>query len=108
MQQQQQQFQESLTQPASLILSSLLDGPKKAVALREAIEYRTGLVMEPGTLYRLLAHLEQRGWIEGLRTEEPLRLYRLTALCHLTFQNAGMGSYREYQRDGGSPFPLDN
>jgi len=93
----------SFSQPALLILASLVQGPKDAVALCEAIQQTEGWYIEPGTLYRILASLEQRGWIEGLTTAEPLRLYSLTALGHLAFQNADMGSHREYQRDGGSP-----
>jgi DNA-binding PadR family transcriptional regulator len=50
--------QQGYSQPAMLILASLSQGPKHAVALCEAIEQTEGLFFEPGTLYRVLAHLE--------------------------------------------------
>jgi Transcriptional regulator PadR-like family len=101
--QQQHYAQAKLSRPDSLILASFAHGPRQVIALQEALEQAEGLPIEPGTLYRVLAHLEQRGWIEGLPAEGPLRRYRLTALGHLAFQHAGTGDHSEDQRDGGSP-----
>lgn len=53
--QHQQYSQKSLSRLDSLILNTLVDGPKHAVALHEAIEQATGLFIEPGTLYRVVA-----------------------------------------------------
>ncbi len=66
---QQHHAHRSLSHPALLILASLLQGPKYAAGLCEAIEQVEGLLCEPGTLYSVLARLEQRGWIEALTTE---------------------------------------
>jgi len=63
----QQHIQRNLSQLALLILFRLRQGPNHTVGLCEAIEQMEGLVIEPGTLYRALAHLEQRGWIEVTR-----------------------------------------
>lgn len=103
MQHQQQRFQGSLSQPSYFILVGLAQGPKHAVELREVIEQREGAFIEPGTLYRVLAHLERRGWIEGLDEQGPLRRYRLTTLGILTLEQAAVGSHREKPREGRSP-----
>lgn len=52
-----QHARRGLSQPAMLILATLVQGPKHAVALCEAIWQTEGLYFEPGTLYRLLAHI---------------------------------------------------
>lgn len=103
MQQRQQASQESLSRPDSLMLVGLMNGPKHAVALWEAIEQAEGVFIEPGTLYRMLARLEQRGWIEGLDVEGSLRLYRITALGMLALESAEVGSQREKLREGRRP-----
>jgi DNA-binding PadR family transcriptional regulator len=74
--------------PALLILASLVQEPKDAIALCEAIEQTEGWYIEPGSLYRLLVHLERCGWIEALEAEGPLRPYRLTTLGMLVLQRA--------------------
>jgi DNA-binding PadR family transcriptional regulator len=99
--QQQQTARGSLSRPAYLILTSLRYGPKHVVALREAIEQSEGLFFEPGTLYRFVASLEQRGWIEALTTEEPLRTYCITALGLLALEHAEASSQKEQQWLGG-------
>lgn len=78
--QHQQRFRGNLSQPAYLILACLMHGPMNAVALRDAVEQTEDLFTEPGTLYRVLAKLEQRGWIEALDSEESLRSYRITEI----------------------------
>src|SRR5947208_1390817 len=101
--QHQQPSQENLSQPDSFILFALVDGSKHAVALGEAIEQREGVFIEPGSLYRVLARLEQRGWIEGLDTEGPLRRYRNTALGMLVLESAAAVRQREKLRQAGCP-----
>src|SRR5579884_382502 len=92
---QQQTVRGRLSQPAYLILTSLRYGPKHVVALREAIEQSDGLFFEPGTLYRFVAFLERRGWIEALTTEEPLRIYCITTLGLLALEQAEASSQKE-------------
>jgi DNA-binding PadR family transcriptional regulator len=94
-------FQEPLSRPAYLILSRLRKRSDHAVGLCEAIEQIEDQIIEPGTLYRVLAHLEQRGWIEGLPAEGPLRRYRITALGMLALENAEAGRQREQSRARG-------
>lgn len=65
--------------PALLILSSLMGGPKHGYAMMEDILEFSGTRLEPGTLYGALARLERRGWIEALPAEERRRPYRITA-----------------------------
>lgn len=104
--QHQQHAQRGLSHPAMLILGSLVQGPKDAVMLCEAIQQTEGLFFEPGTLYRVLAPLEQRGWIEALTTEHPLRLYSITALGLLAFERAEASRQGEKLREGGRPLLL--
>ena len=91
-----------LASPAYLILARLVQGPKHAIALQEAIEQAEGLYIEPGTLYRVLAQLERRGWIETLATEQALRLYHLTAPGLLAFEQA------EASRQGEPPWEREH
>src|ERR1700742_4283567 len=65
--------------PATLILSSLADGPKHGYALTRDVEEFAGVRLAPGTLYEALARLEAQGMIEALEPEERRRPYRLTA-----------------------------
>jgi DNA-binding PadR family transcriptional regulator len=99
----QQHAQESLSHPALLILVSLAQEPKHAIALQEVIEQAEGLYIEPGTLYRVLAQLEQRGWIEALKIEQPLRLYQITIPGRLAIARAGAGGLGERFQEGGHP-----
>jgi DNA-binding PadR family transcriptional regulator len=70
------------------ILVTLVAGPKHGYAImRELREQGTGgRVLGPGTLYRLLKELVQRGWITAVTAASggsegpPRRVYRLTAL----------------------------
>src|SRR5947208_8723534 len=64
--------------PALLILSSLMGGPKHGYAMMEDILEFSGTRLEPGTLYGALTRLERRGWIEALPSEERRRPYRVT------------------------------
>ena len=65
--------------PASLILSSLADGPKHGYALTKDIESFAGVRLAPGTLYEALSRLEAHGMIEALAPVDRRRPYRLTA-----------------------------
>jgi DNA-binding PadR family transcriptional regulator len=64
--------------PATLILSSLADGPKHGYALTKDIEQFAGMRLAPGTLYEALSRLEGQGLIEALPSEERRRPYQLT------------------------------
>jgi DNA-binding PadR family transcriptional regulator len=80
--------------PATLILSSLADGPKHGYALTKDVEGFAGVRLAPGTLYEALARLESQGLIEALEAEDRRRPYRLTAAgatalkAHLDAQRA--------------------
>jgi DNA-binding PadR family transcriptional regulator len=65
--------------PATLILSSLADGPRHGYALTKDVEQFAGVRLAPGTLYEALARLESQGLIEALESEDRRRPYRLTA-----------------------------
>ena len=65
---------------ATLILSSLADGPKHGYALTKDVEEFAGVRLAPGTLYEALARLESQGMIEALESEDRRRPYRLTSV----------------------------
>jgi DNA-binding PadR family transcriptional regulator len=65
--------------PATLILSSLADGPKHGYALTKDIEGFAAVRLAPGTLYEALSRLERQGFIEALASEDRRRPYQLTA-----------------------------
>jgi DNA-binding PadR family transcriptional regulator len=65
--------------PATLILSSLAEGPKHGYALTKDIEQFAGLRLAPGTLYEALSRLEGQGLIEALESQDRRRPYQLTA-----------------------------
>ena len=65
--------------PATLLLSSLADGPKHGYALTKDIESFAGIRLAPGTLYEALSRLEGQGLIEALQSDDRRRPYRLTA-----------------------------
>jgi DNA-binding PadR family transcriptional regulator len=64
--------------PATLILSSLADGPKHGYALTKDVEEFAGVRLAPGTLYEALARLESQGLIEAVDSDDRRRPYRLT------------------------------
>ena len=66
--------------PATLILSSLAEGPKHGYALTKDIERFGGIHLAPGTLYAALDRLVDGGLIEGLEAEGRRRPYRITGL----------------------------
>ena len=65
--------------PATLILSSLADGPKHGYALTKDIEEFAGLRLAPGTLYEALSRLEGPGLIEALESRDRRPPDQLTA-----------------------------
>ena len=65
--------------PATLILSSLAEGPKHGYALTKDIERFADVRLAPGTLYEALARLESQGLIEAIQSDDRRRPYRLTA-----------------------------
>jgi len=64
--------------PALLVLTSLAAGPKHGYGLIGDIEEIAGVVLGPGTLYGVLARLEQDGLVEALPADERRRPYRIT------------------------------
>jgi DNA-binding PadR family transcriptional regulator len=79
--------------PASLILSSLADGPKHGYALTKDIESFAGVRLAPGTLYEALSRLESHRMIEAVESNDRRRPYRLTATGA-----AALSTYLESQR----------
>lgn len=65
--------------PATLILSSLADGPKHGYALIKDIEAFADVRLAPGTLYEALGRLVARRMIEAIESSDRRRPYRLTA-----------------------------
>jgi len=65
-------------EPALLVLVSLSSGPKHGYAIMSDVASFSGTRIGPGTLYAVLARLEQRGLIEPLEANERRRPYRLT------------------------------
>jgi DNA-binding PadR family transcriptional regulator len=62
-----------------LVLTSLASGPKHGYALVKDIEAFAGLKMGAGTLYGVIAKLEEAGLIEALPAEERRHPYRITS-----------------------------
>ena len=73
--------------PPVLILTSLASGPKHGYAMIHDIEAMSGVRMGPGTLYGVLARLEEEGLVEALALEDRRRPYRLTALGAATLRD---------------------
>ena len=65
--------------PATLILSSLANGPKHGYALIQDIEEFAGVRLQPGTLYGAISRLERDGLIEAMAVDGRRRPYRLNA-----------------------------
>jgi DNA-binding PadR family transcriptional regulator len=80
--------------PATLILSSLADGPKHGYALTQDIEGFAGMRLAPGTLYEALTRLESKGLIEPLEADGRRRPYRLTAAGATALQEQLTGQQR--------------
>ena len=65
--------------PALVVMTSLSAGPRHGYAIIQDVEAMGGPRLRPGTLYAVLARLEERGLIEALEPQERRRPYRLTA-----------------------------
>ena len=68
------------TGPATLVLSSLVNGPKHGYAMTKDIEHFAGVLLAPGTLYAVLDRLVDHGLIEGLEAVGRRRPYKITAV----------------------------
>jgi DNA-binding PadR family transcriptional regulator len=66
------------TDVALLVLISLAEGQKHGYRMISDIEEFSGTSLEPGTLYGALMRLEERGWIEAVKSAERRKPYRLT------------------------------
>jgi DNA-binding PadR family transcriptional regulator len=66
------------SEPALLILESLVDGEKHGYAMMEDIKRRHDVHLGPGTLYGAISRLEEAGLVEALPWQERRRPYRLT------------------------------
>lgn len=65
--------------PGLLVMGSLADGAKHGYAILQDVSASTGVRLGPGTLYGVLARLEERGLIEALDADDPRRRpYRLS------------------------------
>jgi len=64
--------------PTLMVLTSLTGGPKHGYALIQDIVEMTGISLGPGTLYGVLARLEEEGLIEAMPAEDRRRPYRIT------------------------------
>jgi DNA-binding PadR family transcriptional regulator len=65
--------------PTILVLTSLTGGPKHGYSLIQDIEAMSGVSLGPGTLYGVLARLEEEGLVEALPADDRRRPYRITA-----------------------------
>lgn len=67
------------SEPALLVMVSLLEGPRHGYAISEDIERMTGRRPGPGTLYGAINRLEQAGLIRARPEEARRKPYVLTA-----------------------------
>jgi DNA-binding PadR family transcriptional regulator len=82
------------TDPAVLVLASLAEGAKHGYAITCDIADEVGVRLGPGTLYGVLARLEDEGLIEALPAQGRRRPYRITA----TGQSALADRMRQLRR----------
>lgn len=61
-----------------LVLVSLTDGAKHGYAIMTDVEALGATAIGPGTLYAVLARLEQAGLIEAVESSDRRRPYRIT------------------------------
>ena len=67
------------SEPALLVLVSLLEGPRHGYAISEDIERLTGQRPGPGTLYGVISRLERAELIEARPVESRRKPYALTS-----------------------------
>ncbi len=65
--------------PSLLVMTSLAEGPKHGYAIMQDVAAESGVLLGPGTLYGVIARLEERGFIEPLPSDDRRRPYRITA-----------------------------
>ena len=65
--------------PSLLVMTSLAAGPKHGYAIMQDVAAESGVRLGPGTLYGVIARLEERGLIEPLEAQDRRRPYRITA-----------------------------
>lgn len=70
------------------ILLALLEKPRHGYEIMKEVERESGgaVLLEVGTLYRLLARLLEAGWIEEAGEDDRRRNYRLTRLGRRTLR----------------------
>ncbi len=68
-----------MTDPATLILTSLAAGPRHGYAMIQDIAELAGVNLGPGTLYGAIARLVDEGLIEPAGDDDRRRPYRLTS-----------------------------
>ncbi len=66
------------SEPALLVLVSLLEGPRHGYAITKDIERVTGRRPGPGTLYGAISRLEEAGLIEAAGEDARRKPYALT------------------------------
>ena len=65
--------------PSLLVLASLAESDKHGYAIMTDVERFAGVRLGPGTLYGAITRLEDRRWIQGLKSDDRRRPYRITA-----------------------------
>jgi len=82
-----------MSDPSLLVLASLADGEKHGYAIMEDIHRFADVRLGPGTLYGAITRLEQRGWINPVKSKDRRQPYRLTASgrLYLEEQMASLG-----------------
>jgi DNA-binding PadR family transcriptional regulator len=66
-------------EPAVLVLTSLLDGPRHGYAIMKDVQEVADVRLGPGTLYATLARLEALRMVEPLPAADRRHPYRITA-----------------------------
>jgi DNA-binding PadR family transcriptional regulator len=67
-----------MNDPGTLVLLSLMAGPRHGYVIQQEVELRTSTRLGPGTLYGAIARLEDAGLITPLQSSERRQPYRIT------------------------------
>lgn len=59
--------------PSLIVLGCLADGPQHGYAIMTSARNLYGAALGPGTLYGVLARLEEQGLVEALDSDDPRR-----------------------------------
>jgi DNA-binding PadR family transcriptional regulator len=65
-------------EPATLVLLSLVSGPKHGYAIMINVEEEMGFKLGPGTLYGAIAKLIKLGMIKAIKTKDRAKPYQIT------------------------------